>query len=730
MNISIFKYITQTTNGEVITIDDFYTWVSSGKWKAAVDKVRLEPDKVKRDGLKTKLPYVTISGEFEKRNNAGLKVHSGLIAIDFDNVDDVDLLKSKLKKDKYVNACFLSASGKGLCAVIKIEPERHGDAFDGILNYLANTYKVWIDKACRDVSRPRYVTYDPNIHVNNYSEVFKKYLPKKITNIPNTISSREDLDILVSEIQERQIDITKGYYNWLRIAFALTDELGEEGRMYFHAISGVSKEYKESECDRQYTNALKAGKQGVTISTLFYYAKEHGIYVTSAKTRNILSAAVQAKKQGREPSSAKKVLDEIFGLDDDETHKLVDKVFNENITSDDNGLFERLEIFLHSDYRLYRNEITKEIELNNEPIDDNIINSIYIKAKKTVDSKLNKSDLEALIYSDFIPSYNPIIKFIESNQHRPKTNDLIDKVADSLNSSTGMAGESFEPESINYTRLFFRKWFVSIMASIHGEITPLVFVLAGTQNSGKTEFFRRLLPKPLKSYYDESRLDMGNKDDLILMSQKLIIMDDEFGGKSKKDYIKLKELTSKDSYSIRKAYGKRHSTYKRLAVLCGTTNDDVILNDPTGNRRILPVRVHETIDFEKYNSVDKTDLFLEAYHIYKSGWKWELTADEIALLNKNTFEFENISIEYEMLLKFFDIPDEGDEHNITEMTCTEVKDYIEKYTEQRLFEGKLGKELKRLGFVQELKNISSNGKWIKKRIYKMRLKNQGSMLNF
>lgn len=723
MKISIFQHITQTTNGGVLTIEDFYLFIGSGKWKNDVDKVRLELDKNKRDSLKAKLPYVTISGEFDKRSNAGLKQHSGLIAIDFDNVEDIDLLKSKLKKDKYVNACFLSASGKGLCAIIKIEPDKHTEAFDGILHYMANSYKVWIDKACRDISRPRYVSYDPNIYINENSELFKKYLPKKSANIPPSVSSREDLDILITEIQSREIDITETYYKWLRIGFALADELGEDGRNYFHTISSQSKKYREHDCDRQYNYCLSAGKQGVTISTLFYYAKEAGVYVTSQKTRNILSAAVQARKQGREPSSAKRTLEEIFGYDDDETHAMVERVFAENISQDDSGLFERLEIFLHADYRLSKNEITKEVELNDEPIDDNVINSIYIKAKKTVDSKLNKSDLEALIYSDFVPSYNPIMRFIEKNLHKEIKNGLIDAVADSLKSSTGMTGDSFDPKSIDYARLFFKKWFVSMIASIHGEISPLVLVLTGKQNTGKTSFFRNLLPKELKKFYDESRLDMGNKDDLILMSQKLLILDDEFGGKSKKDYIKLKELTSKDSYSIRKAYGKRHSIYKRLAVLCGTTNDDVILNDPTGNRRILPIRVDEIMDFEAYNAIDKTDLFLEAYRLYKSGYKWELTTEEIALLNKNTFEFENISIEYEMLLKFFDIPDEDESFGTVKWTCSEIKDYIEKHSEQRLYEGKLGKELKRIGFLQSIDKIKDTGKWLNKRTYKIKLKN-------
>ena len=57
-----------------------------------------------------------------------------------------------------------------------------------------------------------------------------------------------------------------------------------------------------------------------------------------------------------------------------------------------------------------------------------------------------------------------------------------------------------------------------------------------------------MLPKELRSYYAESKLDAG-KDDEILMTQKLLIMDDEMGGKSKKEVKRLKELTSKQTYS-------------------------------------------------------------------------------------------------------------------------------------------------------------------------------------
>jgi predicted P-loop ATPase len=126
-----------------------------------------------------------------------------------------------------------------------------------------------------------------------------------------------------------------------------------------------------------------------------------------------------------------------------------------------------------------------------------------------------------------------------------------------------------------------------MIASIFGQTSPLVLVLAGErQNTGKTEFFRRLLPPQLSNYYAESKLD-GGKDDDILLTKKLIIMDDEFGGKSKLESKRFKELTSKASFSIRLPYGRTHRDLKRLAVLAGTTNDLGLISDPTKSSTTL-----------------------------------------------------------------------------------------------------------------------------------------------
>jgi predicted P-loop ATPase len=254
----------------------------------------------------------------------------------------------------------------------------------------------------------------------------------------------------------------------------------------------------------------------------------------------------------------------------------------------------------------------------------------------------------------------------------------------------------------DYLLYFGTKWLVGAISAIHGEHSPLMLVLSGEiQNTGKTEYFRRLLPADLMSYYAESKLDAG-KDDEILMTQKLLIVDDEMGGKSKKEVKRLKELTSKQTFSLREPYGRNNVDLNRLAVLGGTTNDNEILSDPTGNRRIIPIHV-AAINHEQYNAIDKVALWMEVYELWKSGFKWKLSRADIQYLAKDSNEFEMSNSEAELIQKYF-------EPGATQLTATEVKVFIESKTLQKLSLDRLGKELKRLGFEQKHAKVGAGTK--------------------
>jgi predicted P-loop ATPase len=179
-------------------------------------------------------------------------------------------------------------------------------------------------------------------------------------------------------------------------------------------------------------------------------------------------------------------------------------------------------------------------------------------------------------------------------------------------------------------------------------------------------------------------------------------MDDEMGGKSKKENKRLKELTSKQIFSLRAPYGKHNIDIRRLAVLCGTTNDNEILNDPTGNRRIIPVHV-VSINHKDYNAVDKTALFMEAYHLWAGGFDWKLNRHDIDYLNKDAHDFEVTSLEGELITKYFE-PGEG-QFGIEYLTASEIKVHIESMTHQKLILDRIAKELKRMKFVQVNKKI-------------------------
>ena len=692
--ISIYSGVKDTASAQTIPLDLFFEGVRSGKWQDVVLPIRAIKEKKQRDEAKKRAPLVTLSGQFYERKDDCIVRHSGVVGIDLDNLDDPEQLKEQLKGDRYILAMFRSISGRGLCLVFSINPSRHRDAFAGIQEYLFKTYQIACDPTSVNISRARFVSYDPHIYVSDNFDKFAIYPkvkpPKKVDKV---IFAKNDFENIVQEINMRRVNLCDSYHDWLRIGFALAHHFGEQGRQYFHIVSQHSSKYNTKSTDRQYDACLKqSGNREATIATFYYYCKSAGIPLYSEQTKTILHTASQGRKAGLSKEQVAKNLHKFENITGAE--EIIEQVFNSEFELEEDTLIAQLEIWLRQNYELRRNEITRYIESNGRNLEGKDFNSIFICAKK-IFPELSFDLLDRLINSDFVPTYNPFIEFIDSNKHR-KPKGLIDKLWNSIQSNDAA-----------WVRYFGCKWLVSMMSSIHGEHSPLMPILTGEiQNTGKTEFFRRLLPDELKKYYAESKLDAG-KDVEILMTQKLIIMDDEMGGKSKKETKRLKELTSKQTFSLREPYGRNNVDLVRLALLCGTSNDDELLNDPTGNRRIIPIKVY-SINHDEYNAVDKTDLFMEAYWLWHEGYEWRLNKQDIEYLGVDKISFEVASLEKELLQKYLQ-PGEAD------MTASDIKIFLEDKTRQKLSLDRIGKELKALGFAQHKINSGT------KRVYKVEL---------
>lgn len=707
MKISYFNNIYENTPKRDSSILEFLNNVKHSLWRDLIEPINAEKSKAKRKKLKeSTLPYVTISGAFKKRVKAELIQHSGFICLDIDDSADLGRDWQNVVGDQYTFGAFRSASGRGVAVVIQIDPNKHLESYLALETYYLENYQIILDKACKDVTRPRFVSYDPQTYINEKAPTFKvaKKKAEKPRQLPQIITGEGDLDYLIDQLKIGRIDLTRGTYKiWLEIGFALAAEMGEGGRQYYHSISQFNEKYSPEVCDRQFNHCLKSDGSGVTISTLFYHAKEANLDLVSPKTKHIVAVAKQGKRGGRSSEDVLKLLETVDSIKSDESKNIVDKVFNTNVElklTEDLTMLEKLELFLKNNYNLKRNEVTRYLENNGVEVDTVFTNSVFFQVKRIVSDKVPFELVERLIASDFVPDYNPLTEFLENNAHlRPE--GLIDKLADSINTDTGAKFDNVDP---SYKYLFIKKWVVGIIASIYKQHSPLLLVLTGGQNTGKTEFFRRLLPEEFQPYYAESKLDAG-KDDEILMTQKLMIMDDELGGKSKQEAKRLKELTSKDYFTLREPYGRKNVRLKRLAVLCGTSNDELVLNDPTGNRRIIPINII-SIDHDLYNSIDKKELFLEAYQEYINGYNWKLEAEDVKKLNSHTIEFEQIRHEAELISLYYKLPEYREGYEvIEELTATEIKARIEEVSGQRLSQWKIGQELKALGFEQIVKKI-------------------------
>jgi hypothetical protein len=96
---------------------------------------------------------------------------------------------------------------------------------------------------------------------------------------------------------------------------------------------------------------------------------------------------------------------------------------------------------------------------------------------------------------------------------------------------------------------------------------------------------------------------------------------------------------------------------------------------------------------------------MEVYRAYESGEEWQLSKDELALLDGVGKDFQIIAFERELILKFFKSADQGGYSEW--MTATEIKDFIEANTKQKIHSmRKFGMELSKVFGKSKSKSIN------------------------
>jgi len=308
---------------------------------------------------------------------------------------------------------------------------------------------------------------------------------------------------------------------------------------------------------------------------------------------------------------------------------------------------------------------------------------------------ISQATLKALLNSDFVPVYNPIQKYFDSLPLWTEgSRDYINELANHV--------KAIDQEKFNH---HFKKMLVRVIACALDDraYNKHAFILVGAkQHTGKSTFCRFLCPPSLENY----RVDTipEGKDSLITLSENLIINLDELSSMNKIELNHLKNLFSMDSVRVRHPYASRMQTDARRASFIGSTNEESFLTDTTGNVRWICFEI-DTIEFH-YEQIGIDNVWSQAYALYKLGFNYQLTSEELKENELRNEQYQAVTMEYEYIQQFLTPANVMD--NDAFLTTTQIRDYIITQSDRKAdlkSTDKLGKALRKLGFEKVNKRI-------------------------
>jgi hypothetical protein len=319
MIVTIYKNILETQTFFHRDIEEVFERIRTGKSKELIEKIRLEPDKQKRNILKKNLPSICFSGKFETRAAKSLIEHSGVICLDFDQFKTEKELKKQrdfLEKDKYTFALFTSPSGDGLKCLVKIpaEKENHKEYFLGLMDYYNCPN---FDKNTSDVSRVCYESFDSKIFINKNSELF----------VNKSVEEEEEKDIYSDRVSipiTSQNEIITRLLKWWEKKFPMQEGLRNKN-LFILANSlneyGINKSDAQSLCYNYESKDFNEREIDIIIESAYKKKENHGIKFFEDK-----KIYKKIETQIKSGASLKQLKREFPNLDEDQIEEATNKI--------------------------------------------------------------------------------------------------------------------------------------------------------------------------------------------------------------------------------------------------------------------------------------------------------------------------------------------------------------------------------------------------------------------
>ena len=696
--------------------------------------------------IKMETPLFAVACFFDggkgKENIKGL---TGLSMVDFDHIspsgplkeEELSALRSKIAGDPHTVMCYTTISGNGLRIIFRYEQPQ--SKTDGVGDHVFEQYKAAFyagnayyekllgmkaDMQCKNITRLSGIAHDP--------DVFFRDPDKAEAFTLDEVAAAASQHAKESK-EEKQMQRIQTYYDSLvapmlaRKGYKFQPSCHNDYVMrvgYMLAERRFSKKVVVRWALRMF-GADYSGTEQV-INSCFASSSSRGRDGGRAGKGDANTASVDEIKaflDGRVRLRYNVITSRVECLLTGENTNNTLSGLNTNLTNDTNNSLEEntnnslggLNTNLTNDTNNSLGENTNLICPQWQPISDRIVNTLWSQMSSVM--RVNIQDIYRVIESDYVPAFIPFVEYLESlpEWHEGDHDYIADLAAtvkikgeqehiespeaDSSLFTLRSSLPSQEADSSLFTlRSSLKKWLVGMVAGWISEdvVNNVILVFIGEQGAYKTTWFNYLLPPQLKQYfYTKTNANRMTRDDLLTLAQYGLVCCEELDTMRPAELNQLKAAVTMPSIDERAAYAHFHEHRKHIASFCGTGNNVSFLSDPTGNRRWLPFEV-ESIVSPREHPFCYEGIYSQALALYKSGFTFWFTKEEIQEQNRHNRKFETPRLEHELVDLYFRKPLEHE--NSMFMTSSRVLQIIGSGITQKLSATRIGMAFSELGF--------------------------------
>ena len=566
----------------------------------------------------------------------------------------LEALREKAIQDPHTMFCYITISGNGLRIIYRYEPPatagKDKPQDPKLLYYyafaLGNEYYGKLlgketDPQCKNITRLSGLAYDPKVYHHPDSVPFKA----------EEINAFRDASLQKNQ-KQKKLERIKAYYE-----SSIKPMLDKEGIRYEpHNHNNYVMRVGYMMAKKRYP------KKDATEWALEAFPEYDGV---EQVFKSCFDSMRQSKKERQDNDGGR---NRFAGVDE-------------------------IKEFLDGHTQLRYNEVTARYEVMEKErwgyLQDRHLNTLW--ANMSMSTRVSKSDMESVIKSDYSPPYHPFREYLDGlEEWREEDGDPISVLAATVKVKEGEGTYPFE--------VGLRKWLVGMVAGwVDKEsVNNVILVFIGEQGAYKTTWFAHLLPPELREYFHtKSNAKRMNKDDIIGLAEFGLVCCEELDTMTPAELNQLKAAVTMEYVNERAAYAHFAEHRKHICSFCGTDNNPEFLSDPTGNRRWLPFEI-ENIVSPREHPFDHRAIFAQAYALYKSGFRYWFTQEEIQRQNLHNQEFEAPRLEQELVDLYFRKPTEVENGEF--VSVARAMQIISSNLSQKLSAVNVGKAFRELGF--------------------------------